>query len=741
MADSSYRSLLTPPEELSKRRSSRPGHESSFKTPLYAFSLLILLLGCIAASVTVLITSHEEHVKAWKFQPSVWLSFLTSVYTIGLGALFFIGVAVTWWRSLTHGTSLKRLHFISAGATPEDFGAAFMAGGHARRVALAAMIVFIVKVAIGPIMQRATRPKNQTVSSEVDMNIYIAETIPDGWYGRWNHFDYTAINIFQETLLVNTTITTSLEDGFYCEGNGTCSGSVYGAGHNYGCTQDNRTMDLHPKNAGETVFKMDFNLTTAFGPPMLQILVEYVSAVDDSCTGTITTESCYLVPATVWYPIQIINTTLTMDLNTHLVNHTIVRNYTSEADIPPKEGGNLSQPMGPLKGALEFLKPVFTSEAILSYEGGKLGWIAPDKPHLADHWITTFADGSAKDKYPDECPVVFNKPTVSVLMYVTDYMFRSAYAAATRDDKDLQSFTANFIGTELWHITGFRWLAASVTFMVVGILAATSLLWGWWQLSRYVTLSPLETGKALGAPIFHGAGPEQEANYILREVGQERVAHDGHELVWNGTVYATGLSSQHNSLREMDSAPSGKSSLGSRGRGHRQGMSSIDEEFEPGFHTAPPAFAHAPGVSTRRWDSGDMEMNNMGRYARQRSNSGGVGAGHDDTESLLLPQPLTMTSERSGALRSPPMHPSPELREEGFSARFGRPRQASGGPLRPLSPMYGMETGMVMGGSTSSAITAATSAAATGGPHDDSSDPKPKRKMSLLDEISRRAPE
>jgi hypothetical protein len=628
-----------------------------------------------------------------------------------------------------------------------------MVGGHARRVAIAAMTVFAAKLAIGPVMQRATRPWNRIVSMELGMSIYMAEDIPDGWYGNWNQFDYTGTNITQRTGLSGNNITTSLDDGFYCKGNGICSGNVYGAGFNYACTQDNRTMDLRPRNENETVFKIDFDLVTDFGPPMLHILIDHVSTVDDDCTGTITTDSCYLIPATVRYPIRIVDTTINLDFDAHLADTFIVRNYTSEADIPPKKGEDLSRPTGPLKGTLDFLRIMFASEAILSHEGDKLGWRPPDIPHLVDTWTILYADGAAKEKYPPRCPIAFNPPTKDILVSATDYMFRSAYAAATRDEQNLQRFDATFSGTELRHITDFGWLAASVVVMVVGILAAMSLLWGWWQLGRYVTLSPLETGKAFGAPIFAGAGPEQEANDIIREIGQERVAHDGHELVWNGSVYATGLSSQNGGMRVMDSAPPGKSSFRSRtgaARDYTRVMSSIDEEeFQPvALNSAPaPAFAHSPGVSTKRWERDPPETNNVGRHTRHRSNSGGIGAGHEDTDALLPPLPPTMSFEQSYIAHFPPLRQGSQVGvEQRPQARFGTGRKATETQRRPLSPMYSMEPGTIREASPYRARSPAPSPPVTspmvGGFEYRATSPRqPKRKLSLLEEISRRAPE
>jgi len=75
--------------------------------------------------------------------------------------------------------------------------------------------------------------------------------------------------------------------------------------------------------------------------------------------------------------------------------------------------------------------------------------------------------------------------------------------------------------------------------MLLGLFAILLLLWGWWELGRPVTLSPLETAKAFAAPILLGAGATKNICGILEKVGDERVVYDGDEMIWNGVINAS----------------------------------------------------------------------------------------------------------------------------------------------------------------------------------------------------------
>lgn len=57
----------------------------------------------------------------------------------------------------------------------------------------------------------------------------------------------------------------------------------------------------------------------------------------------------------------------------------------------------------------------------------------------------------------------------------------------------------------------YRFLTAALAVMFAGLLSAMAFFWGFWELERKITLSPLEIAGAKGASIFSGAsGPVDE---------------------------------------------------------------------------------------------------------------------------------------------------------------------------------------------------------------------------------------
>ncbi len=69
------------------------------------------------------------------------------------------------------------------------------------------------------------------------------------------------------------------------------------------------------------------------------------------------------------------------------------------------------------------------------------------------------------------------------------------------------------------------YLALAVVVSLVGVLAVLPLYYGWWELGRPVSLNPLETGKAFGAPLFEGMNSNTHRSHILKQVGHEQVRY------------------------------------------------------------------------------------------------------------------------------------------------------------------------------------------------------------------------
>ncbi|KAF2816631.1 uncharacterized protein BDZ99DRAFT_494425 [Mytilinidion resinicola] len=482
----------------------RHGHKPPRHTPWLAFILIFCILSSMIVSIAIVTASNNDPVKHWKFQPAVLLSVMTSIFIVSLEGLVAIGLAISWWRSIANGTTLKRLHFIWNGSNILNMIPAFMAGVDTRKVAFAALA--------------------------------IASNNSNGWFGTHSVDTAPGLQTMQNWYL-NTTFFTSAAPGFYCKGNGMCEARVIGAGFNYGCDTSSKKLNLTDDNSyGAELFNITTYMSYEFNQSMLFLSTKYLNSVNGECIGEIVTETCNVIAATVAYPLIIKNTTISIDFRQLLSNRTVVSNYTSPGDAA---GFELTDDKGPLSGLDSLMGGYMSTGA----------WLERSNVyHPTSPLSSLFYDANVS--YPpsaEYCGISFKSPTDYVLTSFFEFMLRSALDVARNASdyhQDLKpyttNFTSHFTGTELHYHSDFRYLAGAIVIIFIGLLAVVFLLWGWWELGRSVSLSPLETAKAFGAPITSGAGHEKEADRIIKEVGHEKVAYDGEELVWNDTVYASG---------------------------------------------------------------------------------------------------------------------------------------------------------------------------------------------------------
>jgi hypothetical protein len=79
---------------------------------------------------------------------------------------------------------------------------------------------------------------------------------------------------------------------------------------------------------------------------------------------------------------------------------------------------------------------------------------------------------------------------------------------------------------ELYSIE-WRFLLAAVVVSAVSELLVLALYAGWWQLGRRVSLNPLETAVAMGAPLLADVHSNAERARIVARVGARRVRYGG----------------------------------------------------------------------------------------------------------------------------------------------------------------------------------------------------------------------
>ena len=138
-------------------------------------------------------------------------------------------------------------------------------------------------------------------------------------------------------------------------------------------------------------------------------------------------------------------------------------------------------------------------------------FFAPERSNYSDHTFST-------------CGLKWNSPTEYVLNSMHDFMFRAALRAS--NGTVVQTFTAQRTIPALLFRSDRHYLAAALAIMLLAVLVVFFLLWGWWELGRCVTLSPLETAKVFDPSIMRGIGGNLTIDGILKEIGGMRVKYN-----------------------------------------------------------------------------------------------------------------------------------------------------------------------------------------------------------------------
>lgn len=121
---------------------------------------------------------------------------------------------------------------------------------------------------------------------------------------------------------------------------------------------------------------------------------------------------------------------------------------------------------------------------------------------------------------------------------------RSTTQEATVRDSSLQTVYATHRG----------WLAGGFVVMVLACLAILPTYWGWWNLGREVSMSPLEIARAFGAPVMPDADPNATGGDIKRSMGDEKVSLNPARVVGVG-VPLDRVVSEYSSQRHLVDPP------------------------------------------------------------------------------------------------------------------------------------------------------------------------------------------
>jgi hypothetical protein len=122
--------------------------------------------------------------------------------------------------------------------------------------------------------------------------------------------------------------------------------------------------------------------------------------------------------------------------------------------------------------------------------------------------------------------------SLALSLSITPGPYRERYDRATSDDDEGKNVNTTWyrlleMNDGIFYTVDMRFLIAAVVISAVSELLVLALYVGWSQLGRRVSLNPLETAAALGAPLLADANSNADCSRIVAQVGARRVRYTG----------------------------------------------------------------------------------------------------------------------------------------------------------------------------------------------------------------------
>jgi hypothetical protein len=276
-------------------------------------------------------------------------------------------------------------------------------------------------------------------------------------------------------------------------------------------------------SSGFPGFSTSFNrFEDSNGITYLQATSRYISSVDNTCTGTLVTETCDFRLSINTYPIMYQNNNLTLNSTTPI----LVQESSTDDDLPNASFGS---PVGLLSGLNGFADIYLASNGTIFHDIDNLGqetYIALPSNSVSASFLNLTEQFS-----PGGLPCQFQwvSPTDYIKEALNEVAFNAALIAGYEKHlSDLKTFIALRTQPMVVYVSDFGYLGAAMFIHALAIFTVILTLYGFWQIGHETTLSPLQTGRALGSPILadgEEAGAGENLTKLITEVGKKEVKY------------------------------------------------------------------------------------------------------------------------------------------------------------------------------------------------------------------------
>ncbi|EON64005.1 hypothetical protein W97_03235 [Coniosporium apollinis CBS 100218] len=517
-------------EAGTQRPQSRPRLVKLF--PFWGYgSVLTACLG-LAGCIAILIYADDSPREKWRPSPTVYLSIFVAMINISLHLAHAEGLNIAWWkRAMDRQASPDRLH-----ETWERADSLYMAFASVHRfdpIALATIFVAFAPIA-GPLLQRAVKPAISGPFGSTLVNVSIAEQLPMGWSGYYTGRSMNTAFTTQNFSNIVYEFNVNQEQRVTAEGcDGECLGKIRAAGFRVNCSESTIPFDLVPKFSDDGVTQLTYPDERIFAsyanfsfaePEVIQVAVLHKPTGE--CSGDLVMQTCSLTLGSIEYPVifepiepidphnntrrrwtklrvylDFTATGLGLDPSATdygmtgdaFLAHTS-RTFRPSAVIKERDGDTFST----IGGVALALNGLYASEARSRFIGAR-GYEVTTQGSLAAGFSFVEEEGLNTAELlntPDGCRLGFWNPIDQILYAAHEFMFRSAIAATEYADPIPQLIKASRGKVPVWK-SDIHYLGAAIVFSCLGIIFVTPLFNGFWRLSSFPSMSPIETAKCI----------------------------------------------------------------------------------------------------------------------------------------------------------------------------------------------------------------------------------------------------
>ena len=483
-----------------------------------------------AGAVAVLSSSNMKPTDEWpsktiQVQPTVLLAILTAITNTFLRFAFSEGTTISWWKEAFKGGTIENLH--RNWAYGLNLWAAVTSGRHLNMLAVGCILTSVV-VIDGPLLQRASTVEAYQDSEVMDLPVHLfSKDLPQLFSGYEADTYYYTRPFAKVVQAFNNRSNMSLPGSSTCTG--TCSATIVAPAFDIECqerTHDyNVTIDGASSTLGYVLISSDpydaLDLDSALGT----IHISTFHKQSENCTGFAKGAVCILRNGLGRYSIVLDNTrviqwnkTETLSITKYNASYEQVGSLTN----PSTNGGFITAANSRYSGNVSMDYMMLTPSMPMAFPEPVLTTSLTGP--FAVNYMNTPVLSSISEYVPTlDCTTTWSDPLPDILDGLQEMMLRSAISLSNSTTTQVVSGTVTRTRTR--YVSNFRYLGGALVLMLVSTFIVLPLFVGWWHFSRSMSLSPIETAKAFGAPVLDEGSSMDEISGLLTSLGGKKVRY------------------------------------------------------------------------------------------------------------------------------------------------------------------------------------------------------------------------